>query len=260
MFPATPHAVNLQKAARSTIGYLLSVCRRGLLPPCCLLCGGAGGADGIDLCIPCRRLLVRAAATELAPFAGVTCPWHYAWPLDRGVQAFKFQGERAWGRVFGVLLARERLAGARPLPELIVPVPLHHARQRTRGFNQSADIALDAARALRLSCVPHALERLRATGTQSTLPVAGRAVNVAGAFRATRALEGRRVALVDDVLTTGSTARAAAAALLASGAGAVELWVVARAGGAGAGADFAAAGYRRTAYSSITPPSTTMPK
>ncbi|MFO1400377.1 MAG: hypothetical protein U1F30_04080 [Steroidobacteraceae bacterium] len=176
-----------------------------------------------------------AAAPPLAPFARVVCSWHYAWPLDRGIQAFKFQGERAWAQVFGVALAAARLAGGGPLPDLLVPVPLHLARQRTRGFNQSADIARCAARRLRLPCAAHALERWRATGTQSTLPAAGRAANVAGAFRATRALKGLRIALIDDVLTTGSTASAAGEALIAAGAGALELWVVARAAGGDAG-------------------------
>ena len=229
MFERAPGTVNLAAPIRSTIDYLLSACRRGFLPPCCLLCGGAGGADGLDLCDPCRRLLPPAGPGQVAPFAGLVCPWDYAWPVDRAVQALKFHGERAWARVFGATLARARLAQAAALPDLLVPVPLYFSRQRWRGFNQSADIARGAARALRLPCAAHALERVRDTSAQSTLPAPARAANVAGAFRATRRLKGLRVALVDDVLTTGSTAAAAAAALVAAGAGGLELWVVARA-------------------------------
>jgi ComF family protein len=221
MFKRAIRTVNFPGLLRSTMSLLL--------PPRCLLCGGPGGADGPDLCTPCRELLPPAPATRAAPFARVICPYRYAWPLDRCVQALKFRGERAWGRVFGALLAQERRALAAALPELLVPVPLHLARQRSRGFNQAADIAGSAARALHLPCAPHALVRLRATGAQSALPAAARAANVAGAFRATRTLPPLRIALIDDVYTTGSTAAAAAAALHAAGAGELELWVAARA-------------------------------
>ena len=229
MFDLPPRTVNPLQPARLTIEHLLSVCRRGLLPSCCLLCGGPGDPDGVDLCAPCRRMLPTAGTVDVVPFGRVVCPWRYAWPLDLAIQSMKFHGERAWGRVFGVLLARERLALPEPLPDLVVPVPLHLTRQRSRGFNQSADIARGTARALRLPCATQALERTRATGIQSSLPAAARVDNVTGAFRATRSLQGLRVALLDDVLTTGSTAAAAAAALIAAGAGTMELWAVARA-------------------------------
>ena len=219
---------------RSTIARFLTSCRQGLLPPTCLLCNGPGAADGLDLCEACRQSLPLAGPFALPPFATVVCPWIYAYPLNHCVQALKFQGERAWARVFGRLLAcarrriGTRVPGAAPLPDLVVPVPLHLRRLRERGYNQSADLARFAARTLRLPLDAHALERRRATGVQSSLPAADRAANVAGAFRGVRPLQGLRIALVDDVLTTGSTASAAAAALAAAGAGGVELWVVAR--------------------------------
>ena len=221
----------------STIAQLLTSCGRGLLPPSCLLCGGAGAADGLDLCEPCLQLLPRAGPFALPSFATVVCPWLYAYPIDHCIQALKFHGERAWARVFGRLLAQERRrvgavsAGAVAWPDVVVPVPLHLRRLRERGYNQSADLARFAARALALPFDVHALERCRATGVQSSLPAVARAANVAGAFRAVRPLRGRRVALVDDVLTTGSTAGAAAAALAMAGAGGVELWAVARSAG-----------------------------
>jgi len=211
------------------------VWQRLLLPPRCLLCGAAVGSGGLDLCGPCLHTLPAAAPVALAAFTRVVCPWRYAYPIDHAIQALKFRGERAWARVFGTLLARQRCregrdgSAAEPLPELIVPVPLHLSRLRERGYNQSADLARMAALALR---VPHdacALLRCRATAAQSALPAAPRTTNVAGAFRAERALQGLRIALVDDVLTTGSTAAAAAAALVAAGARGVELWVVAHA-------------------------------
>jgi ComF family protein len=208
---------------------LLTNYRRGLLPPTCLLCGAAGGADRLDLCDPCLGSLPRAGPFSLSPFAVLVCPWLYAFPIDHCIQALKFQRERAWSRVFGALLARARLRIGGDLPGLVVPVPLHLRRLRERGYNQSADLARFAARALALPVDARALERRRATEVQSRLPASARATNVEGAFRAARLLQGLRVALVDDVLTTGSTAAAAAAALRAAGADSVELWVVARA-------------------------------
>jgi ComF family protein len=230
----------------STIVAALHRWQRGLLPPSCLLCAGAGGTGGMDLCDPCRDAFPAAVPIALAPFARVVCPWRYAYPVDRAIQALKFRGERAWARVFGTLLAQACCRrggggpGAEPLPGLIVPVPLHPRRLRERGYNQSADLARIAARALRLPLDARALERCRDTAPQSALPAAARAANVAAAFRATRQLPGLRVALVDDVLTTGSTAGAAAAALLAAGAGSVELWVVAHAARGGGQAPSAA--------------------
>lgn len=217
------------QVARSTIAHLLTSYGRGLLPPTCLLCGAAGGADRLDLCDLCLRSLPHAGPFALPPFAAVVCPWVYAYPIDHCIQALKFQRERAWARVLGALLARERRRVGGDLPDLVVSVPLHLRRLRERGYNQSADLARFAARALELPVDARALERRRATEVQSRLPASARAANVAGAFRAAHPLQGLRVALVDDVLTTGSTAAAAAAALRAAGADSVELWVVARA-------------------------------
>ena len=209
-----------------------------LLVPACLGCGARGddlaiGASAalepLDLCADCLADWPRAGPVRVAPFALAVCPWLYAWPVDQAIQSLKFRGERAWARVFGALLARERARDARTSwPDLVVPVPLHTGRLIERGYNQAADLARFAARALPLRCAPGALRRSRATHEQSALPAAQRSRNVAGAFEASSRLDGLRVALVDDVLTTGSTVRAAGAALAAAGASGLELWVVAR--------------------------------
>jgi ComF family protein len=128
--------------------------------------------------------------------------------------------------VLGTLLARHRAALATPLPELLVPVPLHDARLRHRGYNQADELARYMSRALGLPRAPLLLERTRATSAQSLASGAERRQRVRGVFRCTRPLQGERLALIDDVLTTGSTAQAAAEALLAAGAGPIELWVV----------------------------------
>ncbi len=116
--------------------------------------------------------------------------------------------------------------------KVILPVPLHRGRLFTRRYNQAAEIARPMARRTGLAYRPDALVRGRNTGTQGGKSSRGRRVNVKGAFRVPAArqkqIEGRRVLLIDDVLTTGATAEACAKALLAAGAVAVDVAVVAR--------------------------------
>ena len=253
---------------RLTLRRALPALHAALLPPRCLLCGGAGQsrlpslawAGPLEICPACQAELPRSPAwagpvpLTHAGFDRVCCPWSYAWPVDQLVRALKFNGERSHARLLGSLLVLERHALGPPWPQLLVPVPLHPLRLRERGFNQAAELARFAARASALPLRARALERLRPTRPQSGLGAAGRSANVAGAFRAntrmglrtsrgtrvgTRSgtgfgspgpgLAGLHVALLDDVVTTGSTAAAAAQALRAAGAAQVELWAVARA-------------------------------
>jgi len=108
-------------------------------------------------------------------------------------------------------------------PDLVVPVPLHASRRRRRGFNQADLIAHRIARRLERPFDPGLLERIRDTGTQAGLTARERRQNLVGAFHVRRSLEATRprIALIDDVLTTGSTLEASANALLAAGAGEV---------------------------------------
>jgi ComF family protein len=116
--------------------------------------------------------------------------------------------------------------------DVVVPVPLHRGRLFSRRYNQAAEIARPLARLTGLKYRPDVLVRARDTGTQGGKSSRGRRMNVKGAFRVPDArasqIEGRRVLLIDDVLTTGATAEACAKALLAAGASAVDLAVVAR--------------------------------
>ncbi|MCI3131674.1 ComF family protein [Phenylobacterium aquaticum] len=124
--------------------------------------------------------------------------------------------------------ARELIAEA----DVIVPVPLHPTRLLRRRFNQSAEIARPLARLTGLAYLPDALRRVRATETQGGKSGGGRRRNVAAAFAVpasqARRLAGRRVLLIDDVLTTGATAEGCARALKGAGAQCVNLAVIAR--------------------------------
>ena len=133
----------------------------------------------------------------------------------------------------GALFARWLRRAASPLLEeadAVAPVPLHRSRLFARRYNQAAEIARPLARLSGKPYLADALVRRRATATQGGKSGRGRRINVKGAFHAPRrsSIEGRRILLVDDVLTTGATAEACAAALLGAGARSVSLAVVAR--------------------------------
>ncbi len=150
-------------------------------------------------------------------------------PLRELVHLFKYAGVTALARPLGRLL---RLAVPRDRRfDLIVPTPLHWRRRWTRGYNQAMLLARELAPALGLKPV-NALRRTRATTAQAGLSRTARRANVAGAFlvRDASRIRGRRVLLVDDVMTTGATLRACAAALKRAGARSVSIAVLARAG------------------------------
>lgn len=159
-----------------------------------------------------------------APFAG---------PVRAALHDLKYSGERRLDRPLGQAVARRwRRVGEGA--DVVVPVPVHEERERRRGYDQAALIATIAAAELGLPCI-RALERGRATIAQFELGRDERAANVAGAFRlrgagpdAGRAIAGRWVLLVDDVVTTGATLAACAVALEAAGAFAVSAIAVAR--------------------------------
>ena len=141
------------------------------------------------------------------------------------LHALKYEGRRSLARRLGTLM-RQRGATVLAGAACVVPVPLHPARQRQRGFNQ----AVDLARRLGVPVV-HALRRARATPTQTGLPAAQRHCNVRGAFvltRAGREVRGSIVVVVDDVSTTGATLEACARVLKEAGAIEVRALTAAR--------------------------------
>jgi ComF family protein len=176
-----------------------------------------------DLCSRCT--------TDPPPYAHVIAPFRYAWPVDALVRGFKYHGQLPHGRVLGTLLANAVHAQGAALPQLVVPVPLHPARERERGYNQAWELARVVGRLLDLPVAPALCERTRATPPQASLDRAARRANLAGAFAVRRAPGAMHVALVDDVLTTGATISALACALLAAGVNRVDCWAVARASG-----------------------------
>lgn len=187
-----------------------NLCRCGLPLP-----AGAGTA------IHCGRCL-----RQPPPFRRLLAPYVYAWPLDRLIGAYKYRGRTELeAPLLSLWLWR---FPDTVLPDVLVPMPMHWRRQWLRGFNQAARLSDGLGRKLGVDTLP-ALARTRPTAPQQGLPAGPRQRNVRGAFGCTMAVQGLRIALVDDVVTTGATAREAAAVLLSAGAVEVEVWALARA-------------------------------
>jgi len=150
--------------------------------------------------------------------------WLYEFPCDRLVQALKYRSRLALAPFFA------RNFAARPLPpvDLVVPMPLHPKRLAQRGFNQAVEIARCLARSSGLLHAPRGVRRVKDTTAQTELPYEERARNVRGVFACDLDLSGKRVAVVDDVMTTGATLNELAKVLKRAGASRVENLVIAR--------------------------------
>jgi ComF family protein len=180
--------------------------------------------DGVALCGACLQ--------DPPPFDRCLCAHDYAYPWDRLIMRFKFDQAPELAR----LLCDGLLAAARheswPLPQAFVAVPLSAQRLAERGYDQAWQLARQLGRRLHRPAHARLLERRFDSPQQARLSRRERLVNLRGAFGVARArrsqVPGRHLALVDDVMTTGATAHAAAAALLEGGASRVDLWVVAR--------------------------------
>lgn len=167
-------------------------------------------------------------------FERVVAAFDYAFPWDGAISAFKFRGELQWSSPLAQALSatlRSHLETA----DLVTAVPLSDSRLGERGYNQAWEIAKRVARNLDLPARHDLLHRLRETPQQVLLNRRERDANLRGAFmpagsQARSAAKGRSIALVDDVMTTGTTASEATRALLEAGARSVRVWVLARTG------------------------------
>ena len=195
--------------------------------PVCDGCGAAfeadGGAFAADRCAACIAQPYAFARARSA------CVYDEA---SRGlILKFKHGDQQQFAGLFARWLGRSA-AELTADCDAVVPVPLHPLRLLTRRFNQAAEVARPLARAANLDYLPDALNRARATASQGGKSLRGRRLNVKKAFSVSeggrRSIKGRRILLVDDVLTTGATAEACARAMLDAGARAVDLAVIAR--------------------------------
>ncbi|MEF3082078.1 ComF family protein [Luteimonas sp. SMYT11W] len=216
------------------------------MPGRCLVCREPG-ASGRDLCPACTAALpwmphacVRCAQPlptpdpvcgaclrRPPPLDAVIAAFDYGFPVDRLLPRFKFHRALAAGALLGDCLAQATADAARPAA--LVPIPLHTARLRERGYDQALELARMLARRHHLPLRTDLLRRVRATAPQSRLDAKARRRNLRNAFAVQRpAGMPAHVVLIDDVMTTGATLHAAAIALRRAGAQRIEAWVCAR--------------------------------
>ncbi|MGB5834542.1 MAG: ComF family protein [Thiohalocapsa sp.] len=225
-----------------------------LFPPTCALCG-APGADGLDICRGCRTdlpvirhgcsrcalplpqdslpvdgrpLLCGACQRRPPPFDHCHAAYRYEDPLPALVGGFKFRGRLNLLRLLGLLLADSLRTSGADLPDAIVPVPLHPERLRQRGYNQALELSRVVGRRLKVSVDDGRCARVLATRPQADLDKETRRKNLRGAFAATANMQGAQVAILDDVVTTGSTVTEMTRVLRRAGCRRVDVWTVAR--------------------------------
>lgn len=245
IFKGTDLARGLRECAAKARGLTAAAAWR-LYPPTCVLCGGSG-LPGRDLCAVCRDDLpynepaCETCARPIAlagvcgacqrrppPFDAALAALRYAPPVDWLVRRFKFDGRLSCGVALAELMAGAIMEAGLELPGAIVPVPLHRARLRSRGFDQARELARVLSGRLETPARDDLLRRIRPTAEQSGLDAAKRHGNVRRAFQLAKHPPAH-VALVDDVMTTTSTAAECARELKRAGCERVQVWVAARA-------------------------------
>ena len=213
------------------------------IPQTCLLCGAKSHNE--KLCRDCSNELPRllgprcprcalptdgnlcgTCLRKLPAFSGVIAALIYTFPVDAIIKSLKYHRNLAVTEVLA-----ETLLKAIPQenePDLLVPVPLSREKQCERGFNQAHEISKVLTRRLGIPIIAEACSRIRNTPSQTTLPWNQREKNIRGAFACSSDFSGKRIAVVDDVMTTGATLHELANTLRKHGANDVVAWVVAR--------------------------------
>ncbi len=221
-----------------------------LLPPTCILCGNPGH-NSRDICHSCYMQLPRnnlscyrcAEILEPPSTAPVLCgrclsrhpafdetvaPFIHQGAIRHLIGSLKFGANYKNARLLGLLLT-EHLKQTAELPDLIIPVPLHKTRYRERGFNQAIEIARTVAKDMQIPLDLTSCKRHRDTPHQTQLPAKRRRKNLKNAFSIIKPIQARHIAILDDVMTTGTTAHELAYVLKKAGASRVDVWVCARA-------------------------------
>ena len=218
----------------------------------CVLCDNKA-RDEMDLCSACHRNLptnphcCSVCALPLSqnttqesvlrcgncldgngPISKSVVPFLYRPPADFMVRRLKYADDTKYGRLISELLYQSIYPRYTILPDCLIPVPLHELRYRQRGFNQAHVIANHLSARLHIPLDDTAVTRVVASDQQAALGARDRAKNMRRAFTVNHTVNGKSIAIVDDVYTTGATCTALAKSLLAAGASRVDVWAFAR--------------------------------
>ncbi|CAG7856336.1 hypothetical protein MCAMS1_00778 [biofilm metagenome] len=228
----------------------IDIIQNALLPATCILCGNAG-FNGLDICEICHNRLIRninccnrcaetfsspvAAPTlcgrcvnETPAFDATVAPFTHQDEIRYLINGLKFGSQFKNARLLGRLLA-ETIELTADLPDCIIPVPLHSSRYHERGFNQSLEIARTVSDNLRVGINHRVCIRHKDTSHQTGLSAKKRRKNLRRAFSVVKPIAANHVAILDDVMTTGTTVNELAKVLKQAGASRVDVWVCARA-------------------------------
>ncbi len=214
-------------------------------PPTCIVCGH-GAENERDICSCCSQDLpyLGSACSRCAlPLSGdgicgqcqkqahdfddARAVFLYEAPVDHLIHQLKFGHKLYCARLLGGFMADCFAEGDKP--DLLLPVPLHRKRLRERGFNQAIELARPVAKRLDIPLIVDLCQRTQNTPPQLGLTAKERRRNLQNVFSVFKSLDGAHVAVIDDVMTTGTTVDALAKALKQAGAGRVSVWVCARA-------------------------------
>lgn len=221
-----------------------------LYPLSCRFCSAATGRDhevchGCEAALPWITCSCQTCGLPVVPpatfcgeclqqptgFSQAIIPLRYEAPVSRLITRFKYRSNLADGHLLAALLLaslHNHYSGNGNWPAVILPVPLHRGRRLWRGYNQAAELARFLSRKLDIPCYETVLQRQRPTPRQQALNRQARLANLHHAFGVTHRLNGERIALLDDVVTTGATAIEIGKVLKAAGAGEIHLWAIAR--------------------------------
>ena len=222
----TPHSAALFDSGLFHSSLFCPDCSQDLpkISPACHQCGisipATCGDDSGSRCGPCL--------TEPPAYDRVISAFAYAEPIKQLVAQFKYQRQLAVGAMFAHILKLHIQSSSKQI-DAILPVPLHSSRLRQRGFNQALELARPLAKLLKLPLLLSEISRRKNTLEQSSLHAKQRRSNLHKAFAVDQAIPYKSIAIVDDVMTTGSTVEALSVLLKQNGVEYVEVWCVARA-------------------------------
>jgi ComF family protein len=217
-----------------------------IFKPHCMLCSDYS-AEAIGLCNPCVESLpwhrqmqcpqcalasdgyICGNCLNAAPdFDATHALFTYNYPIDSVLQQYKYNDMLHLAEVFASLFHAQYSARIDAEIDMVIPMPMHAQRLRERAFNQALEFARNLTRKLQLPLDYNACQRVKCMPPQAGLPLKERVKNVSGVFECSKSLQGMRVAIVDDVMTTGASLNELAKTLKKAGAARVECWVIAR--------------------------------
>ena len=152
----------------------------------------------------------------------------YRSPIDKLISEFKYEANLATGALLTHMLVSHLSRSSTPIPDLLIPMPLHSSRLQERGFNQATMMATALSTHFNIKMDHHLCKRVRATGHQMGLNARVRKKNLRNAFSCTQSVADKSIAIIDDVVTTGATVNELASTLRRAGARHIEVWCLAR--------------------------------